>query len=167
VVLNASPFTTEAVLDGLQNTRTINLGQSSISTAAGHVPLFKSDLLPGNHTLVFSTRNLTEGAVVAIDYILYTPSFQNLQDKPIFPLVDSGPAPNPGTPDSRPDSSKSDKGAMVGGIVGGVVFSCGLIILGLWLKWRRQKKSKILEDIQTQVQEPFTQTNPSSKKGFV
>jgi hypothetical protein len=187
IISPGKTYTIGVVIDGQQNTRTIDSvdDTSTIVTADSADPtrmhrlLFKpqSDLPPGNHTLVFSIINSDEGAVVAVDYILYTPDFQTIRDKPVFSLGGGDSQPDPVSPTgsgsgpgsgsgSDPGSSKSNVGAIAGGTVGGIVF-CVLIILGLWLRWRRQKKRRSLEESQARVQEPFTQVTQSSKKGLI
>ncbi|KAF5347043.1 hypothetical protein D9758_011635 [Tetrapyrgos nigripes] len=166
VIFESSSFTVQATLDGQPNTRGIS------NTLPGmHVPFFstETDLPPGNHTLVFTVQDskieiigAVGDAVIGVDYILYTPSFQTIKDKPLFPVADSGSSttttagPSPtdgGNHESSGSSSKSNTGAVLGGVIGAVAL-CALVIFGLWLRRRKQRK-RTLKELSHQVPEPF------------
>jgi hypothetical protein len=137
-----SELVVQANIDELQNTRSQpHLGPSS------HVLLYSEEnLVSGNHTLVFTIQKFDNAS---IDYILYKPSFQTLQDKPPFPK------PSNISNTDAAASSMSKTGAISGGAVGGVMI-CVLVILGLWSWKRRQRKT---QEAQAKVQEPYVQTS--------
>ncbi|KAF5320374.1 hypothetical protein D9758_018082 [Tetrapyrgos nigripes] len=155
------PFTSiQATIDGQQNTN-----PNLINAPDVRFLLFsRNDLGLGNHTLVFTIEELRNGTSVAIDYILYAPSFRTIVDKPVFE-TSSASSSNPTAIEPSPDSGHSSKpnvGAIVGGVIGGLV-ACGLIILGLWL-WRRMQKRRILKRHSTLVAEPFMGQKSSTKQ---
>ncbi|KAF5340814.1 hypothetical protein D9758_017642 [Tetrapyrgos nigripes] len=162
-----SPYTIQATIDGQRNTRKT----SQNDRVMAHALLFatENDLAPGNHTLVVTIQELSKTAVVAIDYILYTPSFQTIVDKPVFPLVDatnntttSSSTADPtssSTADptssvlSDPGSSKISGGVIAGVTIGGIAFFA-VAILALWL-WRRKQRKMNLEKLSDRIPEPF------------
>jgi hypothetical protein len=134
-----------------------------------HIQLFSEDNLPpGNHTLIFTVQQFDNAS---IDYILYKPSFPNIQDKPAFttmadvigtPTSDPTPAGTGSTPGptdaATPASSMPKTDAIAGEVVGGIMVFL-LAILGLWL-WKRTNYSRRMrEEAQAKVQEPYIQTS--------
>jgi hypothetical protein len=156
-----------------QNTRSLTMTTDNIGS---HFNLFATqhDLSPGNHTLEFKIQNLEENGSVAIDYIIYNPSFDTIQDKPLFSFNYSGinsttpdqGGSGAGSGDSGVDgsagnaSSGPNMGAIVGGgVAGGILFGA-MIVLGIWLWCRRMSRKRIHQESQLQVQQPFTQRSP-------
>ncbi|KAF5374998.1 hypothetical protein D9758_000461 [Tetrapyrgos nigripes] len=122
---------------------------------------------------------MDEGTAVGVDYILYfTPSFQTIVDKPVFPLLDatnntttSSPAAGPTSSSalSDPGSSKIDGGLIAGVTTGVIAFQVvAMAILSLWT-WRRKQRKRDLEELSDRIPEPFmakrsARTQPSMQE---
>ncbi|KAG5652722.1 hypothetical protein H0H81_003973 [Sphagnurus paluster] len=110
--------------------------------------LFASNnLTAGNHTLTIEIVGNTNGSVLVLDYLLYTPSFQTLAEKlnPV-PATSGSPTPSPsGFPAGSAAGEKSSTpvGAIAGGIVAGLAV-LALLIFVFCRKWmmRREKAPK-------------------------
>ncbi|KAF5342714.1 hypothetical protein D9758_015873 [Tetrapyrgos nigripes] len=152
-------YTFRVTIDGQQNTK------NPVMLDLPGLLFSQNGLGRGNHTLVFTCEEIP--GRLAVDYILYTPAFSNLADKPVFQASDS-PSSSASSPDrtsTSPDSGHSSKpnvGVIVGGVIGALA-TCGLLILGLWL-WRKTRKGRILKEHSSLMAEPFMDQNSTASQ---
>ncbi|THU76282.1 hypothetical protein K435DRAFT_879433 [Dendrothele bispora CBS 962.96] len=153
-------------LDG--HSQVVVFTEDALSQKAGtpHFPYFRNDsLVEGNHTLIMTVDDATGNTSVIIDYLTYKPSFPTLKDKPTFPPIvfndnsTSSPDPPPG----------SNTGTIAGSVVGGVAF-LGLLVLGIWLLYKRKRQVRQFDKRESMnisamsdlVVEPFLFQNPTN-----
>ncbi|KAK0188543.1 hypothetical protein F5146DRAFT_1122714 [Armillaria mellea] len=109
-----------------------------------HYLYFTKDRLgPGAHTLVCNVTNVTGDQSFVLDYIVYTPSFESLSDKPAFypkPQASASPPSPNHHPNHRNSGSGIPAGAIAGLVAGLVVFSA--IVVTLTVIWWRGKKQR-------------------------
>ena len=113
-------------------------------------------LSPGNHTLALTLSSCISQTLV-IDYILYTPSFNNLASMPNLTAASSDQTPtstvsqtsapsaaSAGSAASQ-SSHRSNAGAIAGGTIGGIAF---VALLGafLFFYFRRRSENKAAEE---------------------
>ncbi|KAJ7048715.1 hypothetical protein C8F01DRAFT_1266694 [Mycena amicta] len=169
-------FKMQFSIDGTNNS-TATFTASQFTVYAPHFLYYTvGALTPGNHTLTATVVEAAGSANPAaqIDYLVYTPTFATIHDKPVFPAssgVASGASPSISSSASPPLSSLSPStggdggftakskhskaGPIAGGVVGGVILLVVLAVLLLWLRRRKRKKDVVVPPV-NYTHEPFT-----------
>ncbi|KAK0214903.1 hypothetical protein IW262DRAFT_250628 [Armillaria fumosa] len=104
----------------------------------------KDGLEPGAHTLVCRVTNVTGNQSFVLDYIVYTPSFESLSDKPDFysePQASASPTSSNHHSKHKNSGSGIPAGAIGGLVAGVVVFSVVVVTLTvIWWRGRKQRR---------------------------
>ncbi|KAK0466845.1 uncharacterized protein EV420DRAFT_651487 [Desarmillaria tabescens] len=105
-----------------------------------NVLFFQShELGPGNHTLMC---NVTDDKSFVLDYIVYTPSFDSLSDKPyLFPQPQASVSPPSPSTRGSASSSAVPSGAIAGAVAGAIVLLA--VFATLVVIWCRGRKRKV------------------------
>ncbi|KAK7439015.1 hypothetical protein VKT23_017721 [Stygiomarasmius scandens] len=166
----------EFTLDSNTTRRDIN-GPGGGSPA--HFEYMRFDSLDPNenHTLTMSVTEMhIDGStsspfMIRLDYLIYTPSFTNLFEKPDFSgefsksgTYSSTSAPTSSSTAAAPNGNDVDSSTRIGAIAGGIIGSIILVTLVVLTAWLCRRKHRSLNSSQSITQPgvltPFTLQSP-------
>ncbi|KAJ7048714.1 hypothetical protein C8F01DRAFT_1266693 [Mycena amicta] len=150
-------------IDGTNNS-TATFTASQFPVYAPHFLYYSSPALSaGNHTLTATVLDVAGSANPAaqIDYLVYTPTFVTVHDKPVFPVssgVVSSASPSStgrgGGVGLIAKSKPSKAGPIAGGVIAGLVILVVLVFLALLLRRRKRNRDAEMPPVDL-TQEPF------------
>ncbi|KAG6901180.1 hypothetical protein C0995_015737 [Termitomyces sp. Mi166 len=151
-----SLLTVNQILDGAVNSQTYT---TDLAFHGTHFQWYNTQgLRPINHTIKLAVTSVDPGASLSLDYIVYTPSFDFLPQKP--------------EPGSTPPRHGMSRGALLGAIIGPVIFVLGVGAL-LFTLYRRKtfgtshKTSEVYPFQFRQPRSGYSQSQVRHKAGTV
>jgi hypothetical protein len=107
---------------------------------------------PGEHTVTLTYNGTSSGMPLTIEYFLVT---SPAEEEQASSSTSGNPSSAPSSSDQGHSSPSSHKGGMIGGIVGGVIF-LGLVLSLVFLRRKRQRRSRALRRMNELEPTPFT-----------
>ena len=138
-------------MDGFPLLLSYNVGASTPAYQQGALTIENTlmfsngSLTAGDHTLVIDVT-ICNGQTFELDYILYSPSFNTISDKPNYGSAGStstsGSVSSTQTSQASSSTGKSSPvGAIVGGVIGGIAALLVAVFVILWRKRLANRRS--------------------------